>query len=471
MAFDASIGVNLIGRDVSASSAIKGVGDTAKSTSESIKDAGKAAGIAFAAISAGALLAAKSAAEDEQSSTQLANTLKNVVGATDATVKSVDDYINKTTLATGIADDKLRPAFQRLVMSTKDVGEAQKLTNLAMEIATAKHIDVESAANALAKAHDGNMGALKRLGVSLDETTVKNKDFGAAVVELGDQFKGSLAANADTAAGKMAIMSNSLNEAKESVGYALLPALTSLTAVFQKIAPFIQEHADLIGKAVLVVGALTGAIMLAGAAVKAYETITKAMTIAQTLLNAVMEMNPIGLVVIAIAALTAAFIIAYQHSEKFRDIITGAFNAVKTVASAVADTIGTAFRSVFDGVKSSLNSLITLANSAIRALNGIHINIPSWIPGIGGRSFGIDLPTIPMLAEGGIVTKPTLAMIGEAGAEAVIPLSKGGMGGGINVVVNVQGSVVQEQDLAISVRDQIAILMRRRGLNPSILGV
>ena len=61
-------------------------------------------------------------------------------------------------------------------------------------------------------------------------------------------------------------------------------------------------------------------------------------------------------------------------------------------------------------------------------------------------------------------------MIGEAGAEAVIPLSKGGMGG-INVVVNVQGSVVQEQDLAISVRYQIAILMRRRGLNPSILGV
>jgi len=466
MAFDASIGVNLIGRDVSASSAIKGVGDTAKSTSESIKDAGKAAGIAFAAISAGALLAAKSAAEDEQSSTQLANTLKNVVGATDATVKSVEDYINKTTLATGIADDKLRPAFQRLVMSTKDVGEAQKLTNLAMEIATAKHIDVESAANALAKAHDGNMGALKRLGVSLDETTVKNKDFGAAVVELGDQFKGSLAANADTAAGKMAIMSNSLNEAKESVGYALLPALTSLTAVFQKLAPFIQEHADLIGKAVLVVGALTGAVMLAGAAVKAYETITKAMAIAQTLLNAVMSANPIGLVVIAIAALTAAFIIAYQHSEKFRDIITGAFNAVKTVAEVVGDAIAFYFKTVFGAIKMEINAIISLANMAIRALNNIHVKLPAFL---GGMEFGINLPTIPMLAEGGIVTKPTLAMIGEAGAEAVVPLSKGM--GGINVVVNVQGSVVQEEDLAISVRDQIAILMRRRGLNPSILGV
>ena len=471
MAFDASIGVNLIGRDVSASSAIKGVGDTAKSTSDQIKDAGAKAGIAFAAISAGALMAAKSAAEDEQSSAQLANTLKNVTGATDATVKSVEDYINKTTLATGIADDKLRPAFQRLVMSTKDVGDAQKLTNLAMEIATAKHIDVQAAANALAKAHDGNMGALKRLGVSLDETTVKNKDFGAAVVELGDQFKGSLAANADTAAGKMAIMQNSIIEAKESVGYALLPALESLTSVFQKLAPFIQEHSDLIGKAVLVVGALTGAVMLAGAAVKAYETITKAMAIAQTLLNAVMSMNPIGLVVIALAALTAAFVIAYKNSETFRDIVTGAFNAVKTVAEVVGSAIAFYFKTVFGAIKMEINAVISLANLAIRALNGIHISLPSWIPGLGGKSFGIDLPTIPMLAEGGIVTKPTLAMIGEAGAEAVIPLNKGGMGGGINVTVNVGGSVVQEQDLAVSVRDQIAILMRRRGLNPSILGV
>jgi len=115
-----------------------------------------------------------------------------------------------------------------------------------------------------------------------------------------------------------------------------------------------------------------------------------------------------------------------------------------------------------------INAIISLANMAIRALNNIHVKLPAFL---GGMEFGIDLPTIPMLAEGGIVTKPTLAMIGEAGAEAVVPLNKGGFGGGINVTVNVGGSVVQEQDLAVSVRDQIAILMRRRGLNPSILGV
>jgi hypothetical protein len=162
--------------------------------------------------------------------------------------------------------------------------------------------------------------------------------------------------------------------------------------------------------------------------------------------------------------------LAYQHSETFRKIVTGAFNAVKEVAEVVGDAIAFYFKTVFGAIKMEINAIISLANMAIRALNNIHVSIPSWIPGIGGKSFGIDIPSIPMLAEGGIVTKPTLAMIGEAGAEAVIPLSKGGMGG-INVIVNVGGSVVQEQDLAVSVRDQIAILMRRRGLNPSILGV
>lgn len=471
MAMDASIGVNLIGRDVSASSAIKGVGETAKSTSESIKDAGAKAAIAFAAISAGALNAAKAAAEDERSSTQLANTLKNVVGASDATVKSVEEYINKQTLASGIADDKLRPALQRLVQSTKDVGEAQKLTNLAMEIATAKHIEVEDVANALAKAHDGNMGALKRLGVSLDASTIKSKDFGKAVDELGVQFKGSLAANADTAAGKMQIMSNSLNEAKESVGYALLPALESLTGTFQKLAPFIQQHADFIGKAVLVVGALAGAVALAGAAIKAYEIVVKVAAAAQVVWNTVLSLNPIALVVIALAALAAALIYAYNHSEKFREIVTTAFNAVKEVATFVGDAIAFYFKTVFGAIKFEINAIITLANMAIRALNGINVSVPSWVPGIGGKSFGFDLKEIPKLAEGGIVTRPTLAMIGEAGAEAVVPLSRGGLNNGINVVVNVGGSVVQEQDLAVSVRDQIAILMRRRGLNPSILGV
>lgn len=494
MSKDTSLTVSLFGRDISLSKSMEDAGKSAKTASDHFDDVAKKSAIALAAVGGAALLMAKGAAEDEQSAAQLANTLKNVVGATDATTKSVEDYISKATLSSGIADDQLRPAFQRLITSTKDVGEAQKLTNLAMEIATAKHIDVTAVSNALAKAHDGNLGALKRLGVSLDETTVKNKDFEGAVKELGDTFQGSLTANANTAAGKMEIFQNSMNEAKEAVGYAFLPILKQVGDTFQKIAPFITENSDLIGKVMIAVIALTGAIVIINGTIKAWEAATKAFTAVQAALNVVMEMNPIGLVVLAIAGLVAAIVIAYQHSETFRDIVKGAFEKVKEVvgdvmdffkgaldlakgaldgfgsaAKSVSGLVGDYFKLMASIIKLEINAVISVVNLAIRELNKIHVSIPSWVPGVGGKSFGINLPEIPKLAEGGIVTKPTIAMIGEAGAEAVIPLSKGM--GGINVVVNVQGSVVQEQDLAVAVRDQIAILMRRRGLNPSILGV
>ena len=82
-----------------------------------------------------------------------------------------------------------------------------------------------------------------------------------------------------------------------------------------------------------------------------------------------------------------------------------------------------------------------VVNFIIKALNKISFEIPKWVPGIGGKGFGINIPlvNIPKLGHGAIVTRPTLALIGESGPEAVVPLSGGrGMGG---VTVIVQGNV------------------------------
>ena len=76
-----------------------------------------------------------------------------------------------------------------------------------------------------------------------------------------------------------------------------------------------------------------------------------------------------------------------------------------------------------------------------------------------------------MLAEGGIVNSPTLAMIGEAGPEAVVPLSKGGMGNGMNVTINVAGSVIAQKDLAAQMRNELAQLLRRKGAPLAALGL
>lgn len=124
--------------------------------------------------------------------------------------------------------------------------------------------------------------------------------------------------------------------------------------------------------------------------------------------------------------------------------------------SAAWENVKGIFSNVFDALagiaKAPINAVIALVNGAIGAINGISVDIPDWVPKFGGQTFGVNLPTIPQLAEGGIATRSTLANIGEGGEpEAVIPLSKlssmlgsgVGMRGGITVnfapVINVSG--------------------------------
>lgn len=84
------------------------------------------------------------------------------------------------------------------------------------------------------------------------------------------------------------------------------------------------------------------------------------------------------------------------------------------------------FKGIFDSlygfVKAPLNMIISAINTVIRGLNKLSIDIPDWVPGFGGKTWGINIPSIPKLAKGGIIDKPTIAMVGEAGKEVVMPL-------------------------------------------------
>lgn len=215
---------------------------------------------------------------------------------------------------------------------------------------------------------------------------------------------------------------------------------------------------------------------------------TKAMTLAQKGLNLVMSMNPIGIVITALVALGAIFVTLYNKCDWFRNgvnavwskvknvfigfanffkgafhrdftqtfgllgvplnnffsIVNSIWNGIKGVFNGVISFLSGTFtgnwRKVFSGlrqiissifgtiggiIKAPINAAISGINSAIRAVNKISFDVPSWIPVVGGKHFGVHLPTIPALAEGGIVTKATMALVGEGKEhEAVIPLSK-----------------------------------------------
>jgi hypothetical protein len=196
-----------------------------------ISEFGKKAAAAFAVAAAAAVAygtklaidGVKAAIEDEQAQLRLAAALKSATGATDDQIKATEDYILKTSLATGVSDDQLRPAMQRLAVSTKSTTEAQKLLALALDVSKGSGKDLETVANALGKAHDGQETALARLGIGLSQTELKTMSFTDIQQKLADLYGGAAATNAETFQGKIDRLKVGFDEAKESLGVALLP--------------------------------------------------------------------------------------------------------------------------------------------------------------------------------------------------------------------------------------------------------
>ena len=214
---------------------------------------GKVAAAAFAAAAAAAAAYAvklavdgvKAAIEDEAAQLRLANALKNVTGATQAQISAVEKQILKTSLATGVADDQLRPALQRLATATGSVTESQDLLNLALDISAATGKSVEAVSNALGKAYEGNTGSLTRLGVGLSAAEIKTLGLEGTVKQLAETFGGAATVQANTFEGQIARLKVGFDEAKESVGAALLPTLQRLLDYFiNTVIPKFIEFKD-----------------------------------------------------------------------------------------------------------------------------------------------------------------------------------------------------------------------------------
>jgi hypothetical protein len=204
--------------------------------SSKMSEFGKKAAAAFAIAAAAAAAYAvklgvdgvKAAIEDEAAQLRLASALRAATGATDAQIAATEDYISKTSLATGVADDELRPALQRLALSTKDTGKAQELLAIALDVSKGSGKDLETVANALGRAQDGNTTSLGRLGLGLSKAELATLSFEQIQTKLSDLFGGAAARNAETFQGRIDVLKNGFNEAKEAVGTALLPIIEQL---------------------------------------------------------------------------------------------------------------------------------------------------------------------------------------------------------------------------------------------------
>lgn len=221
---------------------------------------------------------------------------------------------------------------------------------------------------------------------------------------------------------------NAYNQTMAEVGEKVQPIITKFKLTMAEALGWIIDNKDIVIAGVAGIGTafaawkVTSIVTNAVKAVKALSAATKGQTIAQTALNLVMKANPIGIVITLIAGLVAAFVVLWNKCEGFRNFFIKMWDGIKKAGGAAVDWIRSAFESTMNVVKGIINGIINLINGAIGAINKIKVDIPDWVPKYGGSSFGLNIPKIPTLATGGVVDQPTLAMIGEAGKEAVMPL-------------------------------------------------
>jgi phage-related protein len=457
-----------------------------------ISDFGKKAGLAFAAAGAAAGAYAvklavdgvKAAIEDQAAQEKLATTLRNVTGATNSQIKSVEDYILKTSLAYGVTDGDLRPSLERLARATGDVQKAQELQALALDISAGSGKSLEAVSNALAKAQEGNTAALGKLGVGLSTAELKTLSFDEVTKKLADTFENQASVKAETFQGKMDRLKVAFDEGKETVGGFILDAITPLMTIFTNdVLPTIQKVALRIGEQLNPVFTSLGTFLndtlipafkafygfindyiipilnvtlvpIIKAVFEAFSSISKALkdnatdlkpltdaltTLAEFLRDTIAPIMGkfISGTITGIADVISGLI---NVAANVTSAVTTGFNAIKKIFTNVkeflVDQASNIFEPLYDGMKAVLNSIIGIWNKLDFAID---ISVPDWVPLVGGKGFKVvDIfPDVPKLAKGGIVNSPTLAMIGEAGPEAVIPLSGNGtMGNTINVTVN-----------------------------------
>lgn len=355
----------------------------------------------------------------------------------------------------------------------------QKVYNDELDLLTERAFGAEKAEQAKAAAMLGGARALSGLLAISNATEEDFNNLTAAIYGAEGAAKSMADIMLDNLGGDMTLLQSKLEGVQLAIYEKFEPAMRAGIEVLSKlldVISWIVDNSEGFVAALTVMGTAIAAYIAYTTAIKVMEggfmslaIAQKAVTAAQWLMNTAMAANPIGLIIAAIAALVAAFVVLWKKSEAFRefwiglwekikdfaadtingivDIFANAWEAIKGGWNAAGDffagvweniknafaNVGEWFRGVFEGakniiekiwdsvteiVKAPVNFLIKGLNKFIDMLN--KIQIPDWVPGVGG--YGLNLPNIPELQQGGVLKKGQMGLLEGDGAEAVVPL-------------------------------------------------
>jgi hypothetical protein len=466
-----------------------------------IKKAAVPAGLAVAALGTFLVGAAKGAEEARIADQKLASVL-DTMGFEDATQR-VSAYAESLEKTIAVDADVIKATqtklatFSNLAGTVDEAGGAfDRATAAALDMAAAGFGTAEGNAVQLGKALQDPIKGIAALAKSGVTFTEQEKDKIKALVESGNLLEaqniilkaveGQVGGTAAASASSFDKMKFALAGVSDTFGEMLLPVIDELAPKLAAFTAWANTNKTLLAVLVGVFGGLAVAILAVNVAMKVWTATTAAFTAIQAAFNAVMALNPIFLIVAAVVAIIAVLVLLQKEFGLFDGVIRvvgAAFGAVWEAIKAVfdwvtnnwklllvvltgpfglaiafvvkfKDQIMEVFKFIYNTIKSTMSFVANVITAPFKAafnlvaklwnntVGKLSFKVPGWVPGIGGKGF--DVPDIPELKDGGIVTQATLAMIGEGNEpEAIIPLSKlasmgfGGGGGGptINITV------------------------------------
>ncbi len=388
---------------------------------------------------------AREGAADEASMEAVRVATENTGAGWEDAEGQLSGFIDKLRDTSAISDDELKPALAGLISVTGDYEKSMELAGIAADLARGKNISLQSAADLVGKVAQGNLGTLSRYGIVLEEGATASE----ALAVLQEKFAGQAKAYGETTSGQMEIIGLKIGDFREQVGQTMGPAM-GLVGMLPGMSAGFTAIGGAAGHVLSVLPGLSAATVANKTASLASTIATQGMAAAQWLLNAAMSANPIGIIVLALAALTAGIVWAWNNVDWFREGLTALWDnltavggpildALKLAIGTVADAFGTAgekigriWDGVVSGIKAGINTVIGAINGIIGGINGIGIHFGGFEGpfGISVPAFSLELPDIPLiptLDTGGIVTAPTLAALAMNNRpEAVMPLDQAG---------------------------------------------
>lgn len=350
---------------------------------------GKAFGLAAAASAAFAIKvgidSVKAAIADEKSQALLANSLRNTTGATDAAIASTEAWIDQIQRTFGEVDDNLRPALAKLASVTGSVTDAQALLGLALDVSAGGSVDLDAATNAVTKALQGNYKALKNLGVPITDAMVKSKDLNAVLALTAKTFGGAAATRANTFEFRMKRLAIAFDEAKETLGTALMPVLEELfTVMITKVIPAIQTFlAENGNKLVAVMTQAIKAIVGFGFAIfKVFAFVAKHKEVFITL-GAIFAATFVAGKVIAFVTAIQGLVKAYQA---IRAAAIGAAAAQAAATGGISVAAAVAGVAAFTATLGGLYLVTKKANSEMSKMEGAGEDLEFSFDGLNGTT-------------------------------------------------------------------------------------